>query len=80
VADSERFVVELNSSDGGDQDAVFIRLEDKLRTLEEAQAVCEAFGVRARLMRGDVLHGWVEIDGRFSLGGTQLDPPAKESA
>jgi hypothetical protein len=69
VADPERFVVELNSSDDSDNGAVLIRLEDKLRTLEEAQAMCETFGVRARLMRGDVVHGWVEVDGRFSPGG-----------
>jgi hypothetical protein len=69
VSDPERFAVEFKSSDDANKDAVLIRLEGKPRTLEEARAACETFGVRARLMRGDVVHGWVEADGAFSPGG-----------
>jgi hypothetical protein len=68
VADPERFAVEFKSSDDANKDAVLIRLESKPRTLEEARAACETFGVRARLMRGDLVHGWVEADGKFSPG------------
>jgi hypothetical protein len=68
VPDPERFAVEFKSNDDANKDAVLIRLEGKPRTLEEARAACETFGVRARLMRGDVVHGWVDPDGAFSPG------------
>jgi hypothetical protein len=69
VVDPERFAVEFKSSDDANKDVVLIRLEGKPRTLEETRAACETFGVRARLMRGDLVHGWVEADGAFSPGG-----------
>ena len=65
----EFFTVEFQPNDDGKKDFALIKLEDQARTLAEVQAACQRYGVRARLMRGDTVHGWVEADGRFSPGG-----------
>jgi hypothetical protein len=74
--ESDHFDVEFRSTDDAEIDALLILLEDQTHTLEEAQRLCKKFRVRARLMRGRDVHGWVDPDGAFAEGGTEHDPPA----